>query len=68
MSSMPPHKLVLKPAAPIMLLRNLDPKSGHVNGARYYILKMTSKIIHAQLATGFHKEKDILIPRILFHL
>ena len=38
--SMPPHRLVLKPGAPIMLMRNLDPQNGHVNGARYVVKSM----------------------------
>ncbi len=65
--SMPPHKLVLKPGAPIMLIRNLNPSKGHVNGARYYVKAMKSRVIHAQLATGAHKGEDLLIPRIFFH-
>ena len=67
LSSMPPHRLYLKVGTPVMLLRNLDPSNGHVNGARYYILKITNKIVYAKLATGIHKGNDILIPRILFH-
>ena len=66
LSSMPPHLMVLKAGAPIMLMRNLDPKNGHVNGARYVIKSMTSRVILAQLATGDHKGKDLLIPRIYF--
>ncbi len=67
LSSMPPHILKLKAGAPVMLLRNLDPTNGHVNGARYVIKALSNKILHAELATGPHKGKDILIPRILFH-
>ena len=33
-SGTPTHVLVLKPGAPISLMRNLDPENGHVNGAQ----------------------------------
>ncbi len=36
----PPHKLELKINTPVMLLRNLDPSAGHVNGSRYIVRKM----------------------------
>ena len=65
--SMPPHRLVLKPGAPIMLMRNLDPQNGHVNGARYVVKSLHKHIIHAELATGTHKGKAILLPRIYFN-
>lgn len=65
--SMPPHTLVLKQGTPIMLLRNLDPSHGHVNGARYIVLAMTERAILARLATGEHKGEELLIPRIRFH-
>ena len=43
-----------------------SPAKGHVNGARYEILDITGKIIHARLATGPHKGNEIYIPRISF--
>ena len=65
--SMPPHRLVLKPGAPIMVIRNLDPQNGHANGARYIVKSLHNHVIHAQLAIGNHKGKDILLPRIYFN-
>ena len=35
-SGVPSHILILKPGTPIMLMRNMDPTNGHVNGARYH--------------------------------
>lgn len=34
-SGFPPHKLLLAKHAGVMLIRNIDPLNGHVNGARY---------------------------------
>ena len=65
-SSVPPHCLVLKEGCMIMLIRNLDPKRGHVNGARYIVKKLGSKVIFAELADGPYKGEQIAIPRILF--
>ena len=68
-SSMPPHYLELRVGAPIMLIRNLDPANGHVNGSRYIIRKLTPHVIYAELATG-PKEmigNFLMIPRIIFH-
>ena len=59
-SGMPPHCIVLNRGAPIMLTRNLDPQNGHVNGARYIVLELKKKIIHARLATGPHKGKKYI--------
>ena len=50
-----------------MLMRNLDPRNGHVNGARYIVKAMTHRIIQAELATGAYKGNTILLPRIFFH-
>ena len=38
------HDLILKTGYMVMLLRNVDPKSGHYNGSRYILLKMTNSL------------------------
>ena len=66
-SGFPRHKLRLKKGATIMLLRHLDKDNGHLNGARYYVVHLGKNIIQAKRASGKHKGKMIIIPRIKFH-
>ena len=66
LSSLPPHILELKPGTPIMLLRNLDPANGHVNGARYFVKDLKNSVIIAELAIGPYKGNTLMIPRIPF--
>ncbi|GER43330.1 replication protein A 70 kDa DNA-binding subunit A [Striga asiatica] len=61
---MPPHKLQLKVNAPVMLLRNLDPTEGLCNGTRLICKKLSRNIIHAQIAVGDFKGKNVFIHRI----
>ena len=63
----PNHILVLKKGSPIMLLRNLDKKNGHVNGARYVVIDFKPKIIYAYGIGETNKGKILLLPRIFFH-
>ena len=63
-SGMPPHKLNLKVGCSIILLRNLDPRNGHVNGTRYVVRKLYQRIIEAEIAFGDHAGSIIFIPRI----
>src|SRR5258705_11902166 len=61
---MPPHKLDLKVGAIVTLLRNLDAKKGHCNGARLVIRSMMDHVLDAQILTGSRKGGRVLIPRI----
>ncbi|MCO5596686.1 hypothetical protein L7F22_050754 [Adiantum nelumboides] len=62
----PPHVLHLKQNAPVMLLRNLDPRSGICNGTRLICKQFHSKVIEAEIITRSHAGKAVFIPRIDF--
>lgn len=62
-SGMPPHIIRLKIGAPIMLLRNIDHRNGHCNGARYRVLSATDSLITARKINGVDAGRILLIPR-----
>jgi len=64
-SGLPPHKVCLAVGLPIMLLRNMDPSNGHVNGSRYVITRLGDRIIEAVATTGPGAGiRRIFIPRM----
>ncbi|ETA55734.1 hypothetical protein VCUG_02852 [Vavraia culicis subsp. floridensis] len=63
-SGMPPHKLVLKRGALIMLLRNLDPANGLLNGTHLVVDELHTNFIMATIVTGSRKDSRAVIPRI----
>ena len=63
-SGMPPHKLVLKRGALVMLLRNIDPENGLLNGTRLIIDELHNNFIVGTIATGSKKGNRAIIPRI----
>ena len=65
-SGLPNHSLRLKVGCPVMLLRNIDPVGGLMNGTRLQITEMYDFMIKAKVITG-EKEKigrTVLIPRL----
>jgi ATP-dependent DNA helicase PIF1 len=62
--SLPPHELVLRIGAPIILLRNLDPVAGLCNGTRLIVRFLHNSIIEATIVTGPNAGNIIYIPRI----
>lgn len=63
-SGLPPHKLTLCPNTPIILLRNLDPKRGLLNGTRLRVINLGTRIIEAEIKTGKCVGSIVFIPRI----
>ena len=63
-SGLPPHKLYLKKNSPIILLRNLNPKEGLLNGTRLRVLHLGERIIEAKIMTCRKKGNCVFIPRI----
>jgi ATP-dependent DNA helicase PIF1 len=67
-NNFPQHKLLLKKGVPIMLLRNLNQSEGLCNGTRLIITALGDMILEAQIITGTHIGKIVLIPRICLPL
>ncbi|KAF2345689.1 DNA helicase Pif1-like, partial [Trinorchestia longiramus] len=66
LSGMPPHNLKLKRGAIVMLLRNLNPKQGLLNGTRLIIVSLNELFVHGKILTGSKKGEHAFMPRINF--
>lgn len=62
----PPHYLVLKLEAPVILLRNLDPRRGLCNGTRMICKAFHSKVLETEIITGTKVGERVFLPRITF--
>ena len=67
-NGVPPHELKMKDRMPLILLRNLSPKEGLMNGTRLKLLNSLNHLLHCEILTGPCKGKFVYIPRINFTL
>ncbi|KAL9830734.1 putative DNA helicase [Arabidopsis thaliana] len=63
-SGLPNHLLWLKVGCPVMLLRNLDPHGGLMNGTRLQIVRLGDKLVQGRILTGTRVGKLVIIPRM----
>lgn len=63
-TGMPPHKLILKLGASVMLLRNVDSQNGLCNGVRLKIVQIQRTILECEIITGSHIGERVFLPRL----
>ena len=61
---MPPHLLKIKKGAPLMLLRNIDPKAGLCNGTRLLCCGTNRNLLEVKVLGGQHAGTMAFLPRI----
>ena len=59
-----PHQLKLKVNTPVILLQNLNPSQGLLNGTRLLIKTPGRRVIQAKIMRGTHSGHVVFIPRI----
>ncbi|XP_052622658.1 uncharacterized protein LOC128127948 [Lactuca sativa] len=63
-NGMPPHRLILKQNAPIILLRNMNPTEGLCNDTRLFCKDFGKNVIRAEIAIGDFAGKQVFIHRL----
>ncbi|PIA55021.1 hypothetical protein AQUCO_00800035v1 [Aquilegia coerulea] len=61
---LPLHKLTLKLGSPIILIRNLSPKTGLCNGTRLLCIGFYENFIHVEIVNVSSSGSKIFLPRI----
>lgn len=62
----PPHILILKVNAIVMLVRNLNIHDGLCNGTRVKVLRMNDHVLYCEVLTGPKSGNKVFIPRMDF--
>ncbi|KAF8101025.1 hypothetical protein N665_0211s0014 [Sinapis alba] len=64
-SGLPNHSLRLKVGCPVMVLRNIAPTDGLMNGTRLQITQLMDFMVQARIITGERVGEIVDIPRLL---
>ncbi|KAF8077315.1 hypothetical protein N665_1046s0003 [Sinapis alba] len=64
-SGLPNHILRLKVGCPVMVLRNINPSAGLMNGTRLQITQLMDHMVQAKIITGEKVGRTVDIPRLL---
>ncbi|KAF8116963.1 hypothetical protein N665_0013s0022 [Sinapis alba] len=64
-SGLPNHSIRLKIGCPVMVLRNIDPTGGLMNGTRCVITELMPFMVGAKILTGEKVGETVYIPRLL---
>ncbi|XP_056862974.1 uncharacterized protein LOC108853762 [Raphanus sativus] len=64
-SGLPNHSLRLKVGCPVMVLRNIAPNDGLMNGTRLQITQLMDFMVQAKILTGERVGETVDIPRLL---
>ena len=67
-NNFPQHRIVLTKGVPVMLLRNLNQKTGLCNGTRLIVTSVREWTIEAMIMNGRHTNQTFAIPRITLSL
>jgi ATP-dependent DNA helicase PIF1 len=60
----PPHELYLQVGVPIMVLRNIAPQEGLVNGTRMIVTRLQAHVLEGEILGGDFNGQRRILPRI----
>ncbi|XP_060519952.1 uncharacterized protein LOC132698103 [Cylas formicarius] len=63
-SNIPPHELVLKTGAVVVLLKNLDVRHGQCNGTKMMIVHLGDEVLEVKFLSGPRKGETINLSKI----
>lgn len=60
----PPHELRLQVGVPVMLLRNISPQEGLVNGTRLIVTRLQPHLLEGEILGGDFNRQRRILPRV----